>query len=133
MTAATRLRLVRRLVFGSVGSLYQHWALGLFSLVAAMGIWFVIQDVENPRIEGRFPRDPGTLEAIVKNNNDFIVRDMVPVSLSVDARKGDFTNLRREDFEVEAVNWNPVVGRSIVALLIPLSMDERTGTIAGVV
>ncbi|MEO6396882.1 MAG: CdaR family protein [Tepidiformaceae bacterium] len=100
MSAATRLRLVRRLVFGSVGSLYQHWALGLFSLVAAMGIWFVIQDVENPRIEGRFPRDPGTLEAIVKNNNDFIVRDMVPVSLTVDARKGDFTNLRREDFEV---------------------------------
>ena len=100
MSASSRLRVVRALVFGSVGSLYQHRALALFSVAAAFAIWFVIQDVENPRVEGRFPREPATFEAIVKNNNDYIVRDMVPVSLSVDARKGDFGNLRREDFEV---------------------------------
>ena len=100
MSAGSRLRVVRGLIFGSVGSLYQHWALALFSVVAALGIWFVIQDVENPRVEGTFPREPGSLEAIVKNNDDAIVRDMVPVSLSVDARKGDFATLRREDFEV---------------------------------
>ena len=100
MSASSRLRVVRALVFGSVGSLYQHRALALFSVAAAFAIWFVIQDVENPRVEGRFPREPATFEAIVKNNNDYIVRDMMPVSLSVDARKGDFGNLRREDFEV---------------------------------
>ena len=100
MSASSRLRVVRALVSGSVGSLYQHRALALFSVAAAFAIWFVIQDVENPRVEGRFPREPATFEAIVKNNNDYIVRDMVPVSLSVDARKGDFGNLRREDFEV---------------------------------
>lgn len=100
MILRSRVRAVRALVIRSSASLYQHWALGLFSLAVALGIWFVIQDVENPRVEGRFPREPATLEAIVKNNNDFIVRDMVPVSLTVDARKGDFASLRREDFEV---------------------------------
>lgn len=100
MSASSRLRFVRGLVVGSAATVRQHWALGLFSVAAAFGIWFVIQDVENPRVEGRFPREPGSIEAIVKNNNDSIVRDMVPVSLSVDARKSDFANLRREDFEV---------------------------------
>ena len=32
---------------GSFLSFYQHWAMALFSLVAAFAIWFVI-DVENP-------------------------------------------------------------------------------------
>ena len=100
MSASSRRPLARPLVVGALGTLYKHWTLALFSLAAALGVWFVIQDVENPRVEGRFPREPGSIEAIVKNNNDFIVRDMVPVSLSVDARKGDIANLRREDFEV---------------------------------
>ena len=100
MTTSSRLRLIGAVAVRALGSLYQHWALALFSVAAALGIWFVIQDVENPRVEGRFPREPGTVEAIVKNNNDFIVQDMAPVSLSVNARKGDFATLRREDFEV---------------------------------
>ena len=100
MTTSSRLRLIGAVAGRALVSLYQHWALALFSVAAALGIWFVIQDVENPRVEGRFPREPGTVEAIVKNNNDFIVQDMAPVSLSVNARKGDFATLRREDFEV---------------------------------
>lgn len=100
MTTSSRLRLIGVVAVRALVSLYQHWALALFSVAAALGIWFVIQDVENPRVEGRFPREPGTVEAIVKNNNDFIVQDMAPVSLSVNARKGDFATLRREDFEV---------------------------------
>ena len=100
MTTSSRLRLIGAVAVRALVSLYQHWALALFSVAAALGIWFVIQDVENPRVEGRFPREPGTVEAIVKNNNDFIVQDMAPVSLSVNARKGDFATLRREDFEV---------------------------------
>ena len=100
MTTSSRLRLIGVVAGRALASLYQHWALALFSVAAALGIWFVIQDVENPRVEGRFPREPGTVEAIVKNNNDFIVQDMAPVSLSVNARKGDFATLRREDFEV---------------------------------
>lgn len=100
MTTSSRLRLIGAVAGRALASLYQHWALALFSVAAALGIWFVIQDVENPRVEGRFPREPGTVEAIVKNNNDFIVQDMAPVSLSVNARKGDFATLRREDFEV---------------------------------
>ena len=80
MTTSSRLRLIGAVAVRALVSLYQHWALALFSVAAALGIWFVIQDVENPRVEGRFPREPGTVEAIVKNNNDFIVQDMAPVS-----------------------------------------------------
>jgi hypothetical protein len=37
----------------SVLNVYDHWALALFSLAAAFSIWFVIQDVENPRVTAR--------------------------------------------------------------------------------
>ena len=38
-------------------NLVGHWALAIFSVVIAFGTWFIIQDVENPRIEGIVPPD----------------------------------------------------------------------------
>jgi hypothetical protein len=39
----------------TIRSVADHWMLAIFSLIAAGGIWFVIQDIENPRVEALVP------------------------------------------------------------------------------
>ena len=83
-------------------SLFHHWALACFSVVAAFGIWYVIQDVENPRVEGLVPpvSEPASIRiATVFNAGDFIVSEPSPVKVKVDARKADLQALRASDFE----------------------------------
>lgn len=82
-------------------SLFGHWALALFSLAAAFGIWYVIQDVENPRIQGIVPPDPepASIRITVFNAGDYIVSEPSPVKVKVEARKADLQTLRPSDFE----------------------------------
>jgi YbbR domain-containing protein len=93
---------LRQVFSSTVGSVTQHWALAGFSLVAAFGIWFVVQDVENPRIQALVPPDPEppSIPVTVSNNkNDYIIDDISPVQLKVEGRKGELTGLRPEDFQ----------------------------------
>jgi len=87
------------IVRGSLSGLYQHWALALFSLLAAFTIWFVIQDVENPRVEVVFPGDGlARIEVVPTNADQFIPVEDYSVSLLVEGREDDLASLTREDF-----------------------------------
>ena len=87
---------------GSVLSLYQHWAMALFSLVAAFAIWFVIQDVENPIVQANFPGEgqsgipvePINVEDATPNETEMIE------NIRVEGREDDLEDLSLEDFEV---------------------------------
>ena len=92
---------IGRVARGSVASLYQHWALTLFSLVAAFAIWFVIQDVENPRVSAAYPADGAPPSILVQaiNADRLIPNDEYRVSVEVEGREGDLASLADEDFE----------------------------------
>lgn len=96
-----RLRVAYLLARGFILNLYEHWALACFSLVTAFGVWFVIQDVENPRVEGSVPPEgqPAAVEVVAKNSGDYIVRGLDAVRVQVDARKDDLAALHATDFE----------------------------------
>ncbi len=84
----------------SVSSVADHWALACFSLVAAFGIWFVIEDVENPRVTASFPPDgqPASIQVEPVNAGQYIVADSFSVSVVVEGREEDLTNLAAGDF-----------------------------------
>lgn len=78
-----------------------HWALAIFSLVAAGGIWIVIQDIENPRVEGLVPDEAisqGIPVEFVNLSPDFVVEDTARVRVRVQAREEDIPLLRPADF-----------------------------------
>jgi len=88
-------------LFGRAGvlSLYQNWALALFSVAAASGIWFVVEDVENPRTEGTVPLgQQGIPIEIVNRADGYLIDDLPQVKVKVQARKADLPNLRATDF-----------------------------------
>lgn len=82
-------------------SLATHWALAGFSLVSAFGVWFVIQDVENPRVVGDAPAlDPAGITVEARDVNDSAIANALPsVTIRVEAREADIPNLRASDFE----------------------------------
>jgi YbbR domain-containing protein len=89
-------------VRGTVTSLYEHWLLALVSLVAAFAIWFVIQDVENPRVEAQFPAEgePSTIEVEAVNADRLIPNQTFVVEqLTVQGREDDLEGLTADDFE----------------------------------
>jgi len=78
-----------------------HWALALLSIVAASAIWFVIQDIENPRTEGVVPADPGAQGIPVEFVNvapEFVVAETARVRVRVEAREADLPELDASDF-----------------------------------
>jgi YbbR domain-containing protein len=84
----------------SIASLYEHWALSGFSLVAAFAIWFVIEDVENPRVQGDFPpaSEPASIPVEAQNTGDYIAKEITAVRVRVEARKGQIQTLIGDDF-----------------------------------
>ncbi|HEY4668613.1 MAG TPA: CdaR family protein [Tepidiformaceae bacterium] len=83
-------------------NLYDHWALGLFSLLAAFALWMLIQDVENPRMEAEVPVGPGGITVQAVNKPDgLIVEDLPQVRVRVEAREADIPTLRASDFKAE--------------------------------
>ena len=85
---------------GSATSVAEHWALACFSLVAAFGIWFVIEDVENPRVTATFPADglPASIPVEPVNAGQYIVADSFVVSVVVEGREEELANLTAADF-----------------------------------
>lgn len=109
----SRIGLLRAVAKGSVLNLYEHWALACFSLVAAFGLWFVIEDVENPRVEGFVPAEGETPSIRVEatNTGDYIVTELQAVRVKVEAREGQLEQLVPTDFraEVDMVGAKPGV------------------------
>ncbi len=80
-------------------SLSQNWALALLSLAAASAVWFVVEDVENPRKEGTVPIGQQSIPIEIVNRADgYIIDDLPQVKVKVEARKSELTNLRAADF-----------------------------------
>lgn len=84
----------------TVRNVVDHWALAIFSLVAASGIWFVIQDIENPRVEALVPIEgtQGILVTPVNLSPDFVLAQTSRVRVRVEARENDIPTLRASDF-----------------------------------
>jgi len=85
---------------GSILSFYEHWALALFSVAAAFAIWFVVQDVENPRVSAPYPPlgVPASIEVQAVNAQDAGLRDTHLVSVDVEGRENDLESLTNDDF-----------------------------------
>jgi YbbR domain-containing protein len=83
-----------------LGNLKSHWALATFSVAAALGIWFIIQDVENPRVEGLAPaiERQAIQVQFVNGSADYIPVEAAFVRVRVEAREEDLANLRAGDF-----------------------------------
>ena len=92
----TALLLLRAVVSTSVS----HWALSLFSIASAFALWFVVQDVENPRSQGVVPIE-GELPIEVEGTNlpeGVVVGTIGTVQVLVEAREADLPGLHRDDF-----------------------------------
>jgi len=95
-------RTIPQLLTASGRSLGQHWMLATFSLVAAFALWFVIQDVENPRVTGFVPPESDAPAIVVQPLNvpgGYVVATPDPVRVKVEARKEDLPDLSPSDFE----------------------------------
>lgn len=125
---------------GSVLSLYDNWALALFSLVSAFAIWFVVQDVENPRVSASFPAvgAPSSLEVQAVNAENAALTQNHFVKVEVEGRQDDLESLSNDDFEatvdVRGVPLNsptdlPVRVRSLRDGLTVLSVEPSTITV----
>ncbi|MCK9518234.1 MAG: CdaR family protein [Dehalococcoidia bacterium] len=76
-----------------------HWALAAFSLVAAFGVWMAIQDVENPRAQGLAPVSGGIEVEALNIPQGFLVDDIAPVKVEVEARESVIPELQPGDFK----------------------------------
>lgn len=94
-------RVALTVVRGTLNSFVDHWRLSMFSLVAAFVIWFVIQDVENPRITAAFPEEGTPPSIVVKpvNADRLIPNEEYRVSVDIEGRQDDLDALTVDDFE----------------------------------
>ena len=86
---------------GTVLSFYEHWTLALFSLVAAFAIWFVVQDVENPRVQVTFPPEgePPSIEVQPVNADRLLPDQSYFVRVQLEGREDDLALLSPDSFE----------------------------------
>lgn len=90
----------RTLARAGVLAVARNWLLAIFSLIAAFAIWFLVQDVENPRVEATVPgEDQAPIPVEVVNvPSGFIVAEVTPIRVFVEAREEDLDDLRAADF-----------------------------------
>ncbi len=90
----------RTLARAGLLAVVRNWLLAIFSLIAAFAIWFLVQDVENPRIEATVPgEDQAPIPVEVVNvPSGFIVAGVTPIRVFVEAREEDLDDLRAADF-----------------------------------
>lgn len=81
------------------GTFARNRILAGVSLLAAFAIWFVVEDIENPRKEGTAPvSGAGIVIEVVNRAEGLIVDDLPEVRVRVEAREADLPNLRPGDF-----------------------------------
>lgn len=93
-------RLILANIRSVLRSFYQHGALASFSVVAAFAIWFVVEDVENPRVTARFPAEgvPSSIPVEARNAGELIMQESFAVAVVIEGRGDDLENLNPEDF-----------------------------------
>ncbi len=97
----SRRQAIRQVLGGSLRSFRQHWLQASFSLVAAFAIWFVVQDVENPRQTATFPEEgqPPSILVVPENAGPYIPRETHSVRVVAEGRADDLAALTAADFE----------------------------------
>lgn len=95
------VRLAWAALRAGAGNVTGHWALAVFSVVAAFGVWVAIQDVDNPQVEGLAPASGGVQVQAVNLPDGFLVDALPSVKVRVEARKDVLAELRPSDFKAE--------------------------------
>lgn len=117
-----------------LGNVTGHWALALFSLVAAFGVWFAIQDIENPRVEGLVPigdTEQGVRVEALNVPDGYIVIDPQPVRVRVQARQADLPQLRAGDFKA-TVDVEHIVPGAPASVIVNVEARRNGVTVLGV-
>lgn len=109
-----------------VSNVSQHWGLALFSLVAAFGIWMLVEDEQNPRTQAVVPLETNQAVPVVPLNvpDDAIVRDQPTVRVRVEARKADIEGLRESDFRATIDLRGVTPGEAVSR---PVRVESRRG------
>ena len=119
----------RILVATAVLAVFRHWPLTIFSVVLAFAIWFLVEDVENPRIEATVPgEDQAAIPVEVVNvPPGLIVGEVTPIRVFVEAREGEVDELRAADFEavVDASGVRAGEARSLPVTVTTERRDVR--------
>jgi YbbR domain-containing protein len=133
MTQATRAengrgswpKLAVGLAKGTFLSFYEHWALAGFSLVAAFAIWFVIQDVENPRVRAFFPPEGelASIEVEAINADRLIPNTTTFVRIEVEGREDDLALLSTDDFQA-TIDVKGIPANSPTAVPVQVTSSE---------
>ena len=90
----------RALAITAVVAVFRNWLLAIASLVLAFAIWFLVEDVENPRLEATVPSEdqaPIPVE-VVNVPAGLIVGEVAPIRVLVEAREEEVDELRGVDF-----------------------------------
>ncbi len=89
-------------VRAAVGDIGRHWMMASFSLVAGFGVWFAIQDVENPRTTRDVPAFPAGQGIPIEGRNvpeGYLFPGGTVQQIRVEARERDVEELVADDFE----------------------------------
>lgn len=116
------------------GNVTGHWALALFSLVAAFGVWFAIQDIENPRVEGLVPlgdTEQGVRVEALNVPDGYIVVDPQPVRVRVQARQADLPQLRAGDFKA-TIDVEHILTEAPASVVVKVETRRSGVTVLGV-
>ncbi len=108
-----------------VNNVTSHWALAAFSVVAAFGVWVAIQDVENPRVQGIAPATGGVEVEALNIPRGFLVDDIAPVKVEVEARQEVLAALQPGDFKatVDASQLGPNLRRASLPVKVTTTRD----------
>jgi hypothetical protein len=103
----------------AVADVARHWVMASFSLVAGFGVWFAIQDVENPRITQVVTFQAGEGIPIEGRNvpDGYLFEGGTVTQVRVEAREREIEDLVADDFEawVDLSGAEPAVeGRFVV-------------------
>ncbi len=114
------------LVQAGTRNLVGHWSLALFSLLIACGTWFIIQDVENPRVEGIVPPDGEQQIPVeyVNSSADVTVVDTPTVRVRVEARADRLDQLRASDFRA-VVDLQGLAAGEVVDLPVSVTATDK--------
>ncbi len=121
------LRTAGAITVAGLMSVVHHWMLALFSLVASFGVWFAVQDLDNPRVEGDAPRDGGIQVVAVNVPQGYAVEDLTTVRVRVDARQSDLLTLRASDFKAEVDVDADAIQRGRLTQTRRVKVESRRG------
>lgn len=116
----------RDIARAAVFAVIHHWLLAIFSIIAAFAIWFLVEDVENPRIEATVPGEdqaPVPVE-VVNVPSGLIVGEVTAIRVFVEAREEEVDELRAAEFSA-VVDASSVRAGDVRSLPVTVTTERR--------